>query len=188
MSAAEALLAVQPAAGCCASERVLSTGQPIRARYLTCSRLYRAYGRRRGPMIRCIQHGHGSCGAAHSSLRYLRPLASLTRRYLARVTGPLGTSTRSIGSRRGQPYDVVMLIAQTGYYGACGRDTARYPHRGRVRPRAVACLPLCVAHSAAGLSAACACTDACMCTFPAGLSCPRYASGEVHARVVQKPV
>ena len=136
------LLAVQPAAGCFASETMLSTVQPICDRYRTCSRRCQSHDRRHRPIMRCIQRSGGSCGAAHSSLRYLRPLARLTRRYLARVTGPLETSTRTTGSRRGQPYDVVVLIVHTGYYGACGRDTARYPHRGRMRRRAVTCLSL----------------------------------------------
>ena len=125
MSADQVLLAVQPAAGCYASETMLSTVQPVCTRYRTCSHRYQSHDRADRPTMRCIQRSGGSCSAAHSSLRYLRPLARLTRRNLARVTGPFGTSTRSTGSRRGQPYDVVVLIAHTGYYGACGRDTAR---------------------------------------------------------------
>ena len=104
---------------------MLSTVQPVCTRYRTCSHRYQSHDRADRPTMRCIQRSGGSCSAAHSSLRYLRPLARLTRRNLARVTGPFGTSTRSTGSRRGQPYDVVVLIAHTGYYGACGRDTAR---------------------------------------------------------------
>ena len=152
MSADQVLLAVQPAAGCYASETMLSTVQPVCTRYRTCSHRYQSHDRADRPTMRCIQRSGGSCSAAHSSLRYLRPLARLTRRNLARVTGPFGTSTRSTGSRRGQPYDVVVLIAHTGYYGARHGPGIRIVAEC-VRESSPAC-PLVPRRSAAGFSAA----------------------------------
>ena len=64
-SAAELLLAVQPAAGCCARETVLTMAQPVRTRCQTSSRWRQAHARRHGGINRCARCGGASCGAAH---------------------------------------------------------------------------------------------------------------------------
>ena len=100
-SAAELLLAVQPAAGCCARETVLTMAQPVRTRCQTSSRWRQAHARRHGGINRCARCGGASCGAAHGSLCELRLLARLTRCCLVHAAGLLGTSFQTTGSRSG---------------------------------------------------------------------------------------
>ena len=72
LSADKALLALQPAAGCCAIEKIISMAEPLRAGYWTCSHGCRAYVRRHQVISRCIWCGGRSCGTAPGSLRHVR--------------------------------------------------------------------------------------------------------------------
>ena len=111
MSADEALLALQPAADCCALDTMLATPQPVRDRCWTCSRGRRAHARRHGLICWCIQRSGASCGTAHGSLRHLRLLTRLTRLCLARARGSLGTSIATLEGCHCQCYVVATLIS-----------------------------------------------------------------------------
>ena len=118
LSASTALMAVHPAAACCAIGTVLSIGQPVRAHQWTCSRRRLACARR----DRWIRRWHPMrwqlvcCSSRDESLLISNPHdVDYT---IGTIDRMIMVSIQSTGSRGGRHFHVTVLITMPGCHNA----------------------------------------------------------------------